>query len=103
MGDLATSCPTSSRLSNGMPDDGQDRQTHLTENRRKEAVTWFAKALKESTKHGDNTRIAIAYSSMGCAYRQMGKLLKAITCHEGAVSALYKVGDREMLGKAYLE
>jgi len=78
-------------------------QMHLTENRRTEALAWFTRSLKEAKKHGDQLRIATANTSMGCAYRQMGKILKAVNCHEGAVAALYKVGDREALGKAYLE
>lgn len=32
----------------------------------------------------------------------MLQLLKAVNAHEGAVSSLFKVGDREALGKAYL-
>jgi len=78
-------------------------QMHLTENQRKVAIGYFNKALQEAVLHGDHALIARATTSLGCAYRQAGKLMKAINCHEKAVSSLYKVEDREALGKAYLE
>jgi len=92
-GDYQTAC--------GMMD--KIGQAHLTENRRVEALEWFNRGLKEASKHGDNLRIAQAQTNIGCTHRQMGKVSKAVTCHESAVAALYKVGDREALGKAYLE